>query len=329
MKKRVATFASHDYKFIVPFMNYLSGSGVRVKRDPWFRHTRHFAPLSRYRLATSDILFCEWGLGNAEWYSKRKGDYQKLFVRAHAQEIRSGFLARIDAHKVDRFIFVSEHMKAQAVAKGYCSPEQADVVYNFVNSGDLFRIKDPIAQFRLGLVGAVPRSKRLDLALDVIEYLLVRDRRYRLLIKGKLPSDLKWLKLRPDEMSYFENQMERIEQLKQRFGQQCVTLEPFGDNMGAFYQKIGHILSVSEHESFHLGLAEGMASGAHPHILNWPGAAELYGAKWLRDSPFDIMQSVLDSEKRIDIEAHRYVATRFDQKIGFDRMEAIVMGRKP
>lgn len=325
----MVTFASHDYKFIVPFMDYLSESGVQIKRDPWFRHTRHFPPLSRYCLVTSEVLFCEWGLGNAEWYSKRKASNQKLFVRAHAQEIRSDFLTRIDAHRVNKFIFVSEHMKAEAIAKGYCSPEQAEVVYNFVNSRYFFRCKDPDAQFRLGLVGAVPRSKRLDLALDVIEHLLVRDGRYRLLIKSKLPADLKWLKLRPDEMKYFDTQMRRIEELKRRFGQQCVTLEPFGDNMAAFYQKVGHILSVSDHESFHLGLAEGMASGAHPHVLKWPGAVELYGTKWLRDSPIDIAQSVIAVEKRIDIEAHRYVATRFDQKIGFDRMEAIVMGRKP
>ena len=45
-----------------------------------------------------------------------------------------------------------------------------------------------------------------------------------------------------------------------------VIFEPFGPDIDAWFRKIGFILSPSDDESFHLSIAEGMASGAIPII---------------------------------------------------------------
>ncbi len=45
-----------------------------------------------------------------------------------------------------------------------------------------------------------------------------------------------------------------------------VIFEPFGPDIDVWFRKIGFILSPSDDESFHLSIAEGMASGAIPII---------------------------------------------------------------
>ena len=129
------------------------------------------------------------------------------------------------------------------------------------------------------MIGDVPQSKRLDRALDIFEQLYRKDKRYKLFIKGKRPEDYPWMhsKAKAQEMAYYKDQYTRI---KDNNWEKSVFFEGHGP-IDEWLQNIGWILSVSDSESFHLSVAEGMASSAIPIILKWPGADSIYPSKYI------------------------------------------------
>lgn len=316
LRKRVL-FAGHDFKFINGFIKYVRAKGWSVSEDRWFRHSRHNWLHSAYQLQRADVVFCEWGLGNAVWYAHHKRPDQRLIVRVHAQEVRGGYLANVPKEKVDTFIFVSEHLRRDAVLKGMVDENNSVVIPNAVDTRRLARPKELNAQKAVAMVGYVPKAKRLDLALDLISILREKDPGFHLILKGKHPNELKWVRLRSEEMEYFKRQEERIadECLMQR---KAVQYSSFSSDMASFYARIGHIVSLSDHESFHLGLAEGAASGAVPSILRWKGSEELYPSDWICDSVGEMAERIINSSSVPDNRAKGWIRARYDVDVVYE-----------
>src|SRR4029453_1036221 len=72
----------------------------------------------------------------------------------------------------------------------------------------------------------------------------------------------------------------------------AVVFDPFGPDIGSFLRRVGYVLSTSDDESFHLSPAEGMASGAVPAIINWPGSETIYSSRWIHPSVEDMAESI-------------------------------------
>jgi len=53
--------------------------------------------------------------------------------------------------------------------------------------------------------------------------------------------------------------------------------------MAEFYSSVGHVISTSDFESFHLTLADGPVMGCAAHSLKWDGSDEIYSDLWLND----------------------------------------------
>ncbi|MNS89217.1 hypothetical protein D3C72_1232230 [compost metagenome] len=53
------------------------------------------------------------------------------------------------------------------------------------------------------------------------------------------------------------------------------------------------MLSTSDHESFHLSVADGAASGAIPVILPWKGSRALYSSEWICDDTYAASEYIL------------------------------------
>ena len=149
-------------------------------------------------------------------------------------------------------------------------------------------------EFNLGLIGDVPRLKRLDRALDIFEKLFEVDSRYKLFIKGKRPEDYPWMhsKSKESELLYYKQQYDRID--KNNWGAN-VSFEGFGP-IEEWLKKIGWILSTSEQESFHLAVAEGMTSGAKPVIMGWQGSEFIYPQDYIFKSLDEAVNFILSSE---------------------------------
>ncbi|MFH7587457.1 glycosyltransferase [Oceanimonas smirnovii] len=273
--KKKILIAGHDLKFAKFIMEAIEArDDLELLVDQWQGHNKHDEEQSLRLLNQADTIFCEWGLGNAVWYSRHKKAGQKLITRVHAQELRTRHLDQCLHDNIDHYIFVSPYYFELMIAEFSLQREKCKMIFNMVDTELLDKPKLPGSEFHLGMIGDVPQSKRLDRALDIFEKLYEKDKRYKLFVKGKRPEDYPWMhsKAKADEMAYYQRQYQRI---KDNSWQDNVVFEGFGP-IDEWLQKIGWILSVSDHESFHLAVAEGMASGAIPVIYKWAGAETIY-----------------------------------------------------
>lgn len=311
--------ASHDLKFLSGYVDHLTARGTDLSFDHWSGHSRHDRQSSLRALANASTILCEWGLGNAVWYSRHKKPHQVLIIRVHSQELRTPFLRNIDHSKVDLYIFVAEHIRESAIISHGVPREKSVVVPNAV---DTARFAAPAIMPRpkaIAFVGPVPRSKRLDRALDVIEQVLAVDPDYRLRIKGKKPEEYAWAAADEDDLRWFGTQMKRIEKVTQRYPG-AVTWESFGDDLPEFYAGCKWVLSLSDMESFHYSVAEGAAAGVNPLVLAWKGADLLYPEKWMNPSVSEIVDRII-ADVPPSVDSAKFIRTRYGQETVFGRLD--------
>lgn len=274
---RRVLIAGHDLKFVSYVERYFrEHCGDRIELDVWRGHEQAETPERRRQAERADVIWCEWCLGNAVYYSQRKRPDQRLVVRLHAQEINLPFRQRVDWRRVDALVSICPPTFARLRAD---LGERGDIVRyvpNLIDAEGLAQPKLPGDEFRLGLLGFAPRVKRPDLALDLLEQLRRSDSRYSLSIKGRPPWDYDWLWSDQEERRFYEAWFERVRSTP------GVHFEGFGE-VRRWFRGIGVILSVSDAEGSHQAVAEGMASGCVPCIRGWDGANQLYPPDYVFD----------------------------------------------
>jgi glycosyltransferase involved in cell wall biosynthesis len=277
MTKVKIVLAGHDLKFAKLIINYLEKTDkFDIRLDNWTGHNTHDEQHSKDCLEWADIIVCEWGLGNAVWYSSHKHPNQKLIVRMHRQELETQYPHQFLFDNIDAMIAISPFVYEEFYRVFKLPREKTKMIYNVLDASQLDKPKTD-ADFHLGMIGIAPKMKRLDLALDVFEEMWTLDKRYKLFIKGKLPQEYPWLWRKDTEREYYESQFERIERAPWKA---AVQFDGFGD-VDEWLQKIGFVLSTSDFESFHLAPSEGMASGSIPLILKWDGSDTIYKKEYL------------------------------------------------
>src|SRR5699024_9582686 len=195
----------------------------------------------------------------------------------------------------------------------------------------LARYRPAINPKVLGLVGSVPRSKRLDLALDITERLKVTDPEFRLDIQGKEYSEYPWLLNRDEEREYFEKQYARISTSSSL--NKAVTFGGNNPNITEWYSSVpGFILSTSDHEGTHQAVAEGGAAGCVPIIFPWAGAETVYGSRWIVENTTDaihrVKQLASDHDQLIEESQHtrNYMRQNFRPEIISKQILEIIEG---
>ena len=283
--------AGHDLKFAMPIVEVLREMGIEILVDKWDNHNKFDAEKSRQLLTKADAVWCEWALGNVEWYSSAIKNETPLFVRYHLQELNYEYLNNSDQERITNVSFVCKHYEENARKIGQISDNlSTSVIPNILNTRTQYTGKND--NFSIGFVGMVPARKRLDLALDLLEELLRHDRRYTLRIVGKNPEEFAWLMKREEERDYYQQINKRLESnplLKSK-----VEFLGYVDDIREFYSSVGHVISTSDFESFHLTLADGPAHGAAAHTLKWKGAASIYTEDWLNDSIEEMAQLIIN-----------------------------------
>lgn len=331
-ESRRILFAGHDLKFAGGIMGWLRKQGHQVTTDLWEDHSHHDVARSRELLGEADSVFCEWSLGNVEWYASNRRAGQRLTSRFHSQELFTPHLQRLDVGLVDHTIFVGELIRRVAIRRFGYLEAKTSVIPNAL--GIPLNVDGISATRRrtLGLVGIVPRQKHFDRALDVLAKLRQEDKRFTLRVKGRRPEEYPWMLKRQDEMAYYEALDCRI--VDDPRLRNAVYFDPHGDDMAEWYGSIGVALSLSDFESFHLTLADGAASGALPLALAWPGAEEIYPRKWLHPQLSKITNAVQeyanhpDSYVRDCRASQEYVATRFSPEMIYKELGGVILGEK-
>lgn len=281
-------FAGHDFKFVDPFISHLKGRGNPVLVNEWAWGESRNKEMDEYYYTHSEVVFCEWGLANAVWYSRRNTMKKPLFIRAHLQEINRAaqkFGQGIAIENVTRVIFVSDRVRRQAIAMWGWPEEKTVVIPNFVLDDQfIFTDKDFTAPvINLGMIGITPQRKRFDRAVDLLEKLTASGVEAMLHIKGHRPEKLEFMHgpARAKELGYYFDTYTRIENTPALKGR--VIFAPWGNDMPHWYRNIHFILSLSDFESFHYALADGALTGSWPLVLPWEEAAEIFSPDWIID----------------------------------------------
>ncbi|MFE5887741.1 glycosyltransferase [Streptomyces sp. NPDC056462] len=283
--------AGHDLKFLTRLLDHFrSLPGLEVRVDAWPALSRHDPDASRELADWADVVVVEWCGPAAVWYSRHKRRGSRLVVRLHRFELDAGWPRQVDIDAVDRVVCVSPYYARRTREHTGWPASKVVVVPNWVDTEQLDRPKAPGAHHRLGMIGIAPSRKRLDLGLDVLEALRARDRRWHLSVKSKPPWEYWWIWNKPEEREHYDAVLRRMQTSPLLEG--AVVFDAFGPDVAGWLRRVGHVLSTSDDESFHLAPAEGMASGAVPSLLPWPGADEIYDRRWIHDNPEAMAEAI-------------------------------------
>lgn len=321
----------HDLKFLAPFIQRLERSREHEVR--LLVHAGHVlgdTQEAERGLAWADVIFCEWALGNAVWFSRRKRDDQILVVRLHAQEVRArdrlDFIWEIDWQRVDHLVLITHHLRDWMLAEFPDLSSRSSLIFNPIPASTTLNVAKPIeARFVLGLVGVVPSLKRLDLAVALLRRLHTVDPRYVLRVKGHLPQSYPWMQNRPQEMQWYTQLFQELRDLE---AAGSIVFDPHTPDMVDWYQAVGHILSLSDFEGSHQAVAEAMATGAIPVLRDWVGSDQIYPAKYVRGTLDGWAEMVLRHTEEAVFETEsrfcRDFAQRFDDIAVCDALTAVL-----
>ncbi|WP_433232835.1 glycosyltransferase family 1 protein [Actinomadura formosensis] len=283
--------AGHDLKFFTRLLDHLrSRPDMEVRVDHWAALKAHDEERSRDLAEWADVVICEWCGPNALWFAEHKRPGQRLVVRLHRFELYAPWPKQLDIDAVDHVICVSPHYNRLTREATGWPASKVVTIPNWVDDAQLDRAKLPGAEHHLGMIGMAPSRKRLDLALDVLEDLRRDDPRFTLFVKSKLPWEYWWIWQKEEERAHYEKVFRRIRRSRLLSG--GVVFDDYGRDVASWLRRIGFVLSTSDDESFHLAPAEGMASGAVPALLGWPGADTIYNPRWIHESPSAMAASI-------------------------------------
>lgn len=322
--------ASHDLKFASGLLKELDRRMIPVDIDKWQGHARHDEKRSQQLLANANAVFCEWTLGNAEWFTHRAPSNVRVTSRFHMQERSVHFIDDLNWARLNALIFVAEHARQEVARDHRVELKKLWTIPNTVEIPDSPLALDPDRRFNLALVGIVPLNKCLHTALDVIEILRAYDPRYKLHIRGRLPSSYEWMNKRTEAQTYYQTQLRRVQTAE--LLRDGVELVPFGDGLFEWYQTQGIVLSTSEFEAFHYSLPEGAVHGAVPFSIAWPGADQTYPVDWLAADAQQLAQLILDSTQDESIWRQKaessasYIASRFAESRVSSMLADVILG---
>ena len=274
MAKRRLLINGYDLKFVLPLVKYLE-KDFNIKVDEWKGHNLHDQKQSEELLAWADIIWCEWMLGNAEFYSKRKHKHQRVIIRAHRFELYREFGNNIDWNKVDMVFTVGYYYFEQFIERFNIPRGKMHLLSNYIEDSIYDTDKNDGYRFNVGLVGILPKRKGYLKGLEILDKLVKKDSRYKLYIMGKNFDKVDWIKNNPAEKNYFE-ECERY--IVEHGLEEHVIYGGFVERE-KLYGNLGYVLSLSDSEapeSFHLAPAEAACSGSMGMLLNWPGVEYIY-----------------------------------------------------
>lgn len=273
--------AGHDLKFIADATKELS-EYFDIRFDEWSGHASHDETFSRECLNWAEYIWCEWLLGNAEWYVQHKRPDQRLVIRMHRMELGRVHGEKLDMDKVDAVIAVSPFFLERLVERFPNIPKsKARLIYNYVRISEYDRDWHPDRLFTLGIIGILPSRKGFRGALEILNELRKHDDRFNLKVFGKKAEDLSWIVKDPEEMRYFSECSQYIS--AQGLDAVVHYIGHVDIKKSLAQEKIGYVLSVSEPdmgfpgpESFHLAIADGFAGGGVSLISQWPGCEYIW-----------------------------------------------------
>ena len=319
--KRVL-IVGHDLKFITDIAKTWRSWGVETTLLKSKNHSGSLDITDQelmHLMSEHDILFCEWALGNASKISKMRAS-RPLHIRYHAQELRSEYVLDVEFKENDKLFFVSNHMNR--FENRLSADFQRIVIPNGIESLLLnVERSDP---FGLGLMGITPQSKGLQRAMEFLERMKNSRSTYNLKLKGRLPKEYPWMKRRFEENDWYEQIFNQYQPL---FANNDVIHESFTPDVGSFVASVHSLLSVSDHESFHIAPLEGAVARSLVHMVQWEGSNEIHQENWIFEDLAKMEKNLINTLNlgiayEIGCDNRRFVMEKYDHR--FVSMELLL-----
>ena len=313
-KKLRVLITGHDLKFIKELYQKFEQE-YELKIQQYDEYMNLNESESKELLKHTDIIWCEWLLLNAQWYSSHKFPHQKLYIRAHRFEIEKNYGYRVNWNRVTKVITVAYFMMEQFIEKFNIPREKVVVINNYIDVGIYITEKEEEAKYNLAMIGIVPKRKGFEHAIDILKQLKEKEPKYKLYVAGKRPEEFANSWNIPEEREYFEGVYQKI---RNNNLEDSVIFTGWVKT-SEFLRKIGYVLSLSDLvESFHIAPFEGMASNGIGMALKWEGIEYIYPQDTIYSSVEEIANKIEEynhnEEKRQnDIKKNReFVIENYD-----------------
>ena len=317
-ERRRILIASHDLKFLDAALADLNLMGkYDLRYDHWESTTTHDEQQSQALLADADAIFCEWCTGQAVWYARNKKPNQKLYIRLHRFEANTNFPGEIEPDTINGVIVVSEHFRELCADRFRWPKNKITVLPQYCLADQFDRRKYPGAETTLGFVGINGfHHKRFDRAVDILRKVRAKAPEFRMRVRSAMPWEFGWIwKDNAPERAKFEALFQSIED--DRDLREAIIFDRPGRNMPEWFRRIGYILSTSESEGCHTSIAEGICGGTEPIVIDWPGAASVYGEEAVHGSVDAMADAILATHSR-GHRAERSQTLRAEGRSAFD-----------
>jgi glycosyltransferase involved in cell wall biosynthesis len=298
IKPRVL-ISGFDFKFINELLDNIK-SDYNLKLDKWDGHTEKKWKINnndnkilKENLDWADIIFCEWMLGNAVFYSNHKRNYQKLFIRCHRFELTRNDFKDINIKNVNKIICVSQYYKR--LTNEITNFELNKLIYipNYIDTKKYEYSYD--YYYTIAIVGILPTRKNLFKALEILKEVNDSFPQIQFNIYGKTYKDCSWMINDEETIKYFDkcDNYVKTNNLK-------VNYKGFQD-MKTELKKNDFVLSLSEKEkifeSFHIGPAEGFVCGCISLFTDWYGVDDIYPNEYIFTEITKISDFIIDFYK--------------------------------
>ena len=329
-KKMRLLITGHDLKFIKPLFPYFEKEfELTVQEYPEYSHLN--INESKKLLKRVDIVWCEWLLINAKWYSNHIHSFQKLIVRAHKFEISKQSGKEVNWNNVDKLITVAYYWQEQFIKKFNVPRYKTTVINNFIDVKSYPTEKEDGYKYNIGMIGILPKLKGFSRAIDILKELKEQDSRYKLYVAGKRPEEFSNTWNVPEQKQYYLDTFKKIEDL----GLSDSVIYTGWVKTADFLKNIGYTLSLSDKtfpESFHVAPFEGMASGGVGLAVYWDGMEYLYPEYVIEDSPSSVAKRIIELNsddakyRELSEKSRRFVTENYDISIIWDSISNLLNG---
>ncbi|MBR7133813.1 MAG: glycosyltransferase [Clostridia bacterium] len=291
-KKMRLLISGHDLKFIKALFPYFEKHfELTVQKYPEYTHLN--ISESKKLLKKTDIVWCEWLLLNAEWYSANILSFQKLFIRAHKFEIAKNYGNKVKWQNVDKLITVSYYWMEQFADKFDVDRAKITCINNFIDVAGYPTEKSEDAKYNIAMIGILPKLKGFAKAVEILKVLKENDSRYKLYVAGKRPEQFPGTWNVPEQKAYY---LETFKKIKD-YGLEDSVIYVGWKNTQEFLGDMGYTLSLSDSafpESFHVAPLECMASAGVGLAVYWDGIEYIYPPYTVFNSPEEIAQKIIE-----------------------------------
>ena len=222
-----------------------------------------------------DIIFCEWGNFLLYELANRKKSHQKLICRMHRFDIYLIPTWNVKYENVDKIICISKYFAN--LLKERNLKTNIVTINNYFDLKIICRNENEYDFYNIGIIGIENIRKRFDLALKILIELRKYDSNFKLFSKGKNLDDVKIIN-GLDKTNWFHEDHSDDNNISV--------------NQWLINNKITHILSTSDNESFHYSIVSAIENNCNYYITNW---SEIAKTMWRSENIYENINDVVNA----------------------------------